>query len=100
MQQFIMIHLLCFFLFLIGIGVVLLRKNLIVMLMGVELMLNSVNISLVLFSKEHALLTGQVTTLFMIVVAATESAVGLALFIQLYRHFGKLDREVYINLKG
>ena len=76
-------------LFSIGLGGVLSRKNAIVVLMGVELMLNAANINFIAFwrySSNPAVLDGITFTLFSIAVAAAESAVGLALVIAIYRH--------------
>ena len=74
-------------LFSIGLFGVLSRKNAVGILMGIELMLNAVNINLVAFWRygTPALLTGQVFALFAITVAAAEAAVGLALVIAIYR---------------
>jgi NADH-quinone oxidoreductase subunit K len=72
----------------IGIAGVLLRRNLIVILMSIELILNSVNINLVAFSRMHGHTTGQVFALMVMTVAVAETAVGLALLIALYRNRG------------
>ena len=72
-------------LFTIGAAVVLLRRNAIVMLMGVELMLNSCNLVLVTFARMHGELTGQVMAFFVMVVAAAEVVVGLAIIVSIFR---------------
>lgn len=72
-------------LFTIGAAVVLLRRNAIVMLMGVELMLNSCNLVLVTFARMHGELTGQVMAFFVMVVAAAEVVVGLAIIVSIYK---------------
>ena len=72
-------------LFAIGLIGVVIRRNMITVLMAIELMLNAVNINLVAFSHHLANLEGQVFTIFVITVAAGEAAVGLAIIIQLYR---------------
>ena len=72
-------------LFTIGAAVVLLRRNAIVMLMGVELMLNSCNLVLVTFARMHGELTGQVMAFFVMVVAAAEVAVGLSIIVSIFR---------------
>ena len=72
-------------LFTIGAAVVLLRRNAIVMLMGVELMLNSCNLVLVTFARMHGELTGQVMAFFVMVVAAAEVVVGLAIIMSIFR---------------
>jgi NADH-quinone oxidoreductase subunit K len=72
-------------LFTIGLIGVVVRRNMITVLMAIELMLNAVNINLVAFSHRLSSLEGQVFTIFVITVAAGEAAVGLAIIIQLYR---------------
>lgn len=72
-------------LFGIGVAGVLLRRNLIVMFMAIELMLNAVNLSFVAFARQLGAEDGQVIVFFVMAVAAAEAAVGLAIFIQLYR---------------
>ena len=74
-------------LFSIGLYGVLAKRNAIVILMSIELMLNAVNIAMVAFSRYIVplLLTGQVFTIFIIVVAAAEAAVGLAIIMTIYR---------------
>ena len=75
--------------FVIGAAGVLMRRNAIIILMSIELMLNAVNITLVGFSRQWGDLTGQVLAIFVITVAAAEAAVGLASLISLNR-----DRSV------
>jgi NADH-quinone oxidoreductase subunit K len=72
-------------LFIIGVIGVLTRRNVVIVLMSIELMLNAVNLTLISFSHYLQDLRGQVFTLFIIAVAASEAAVGLALMISLYR---------------
>lgn len=79
-------------LFSIGLGVVLTRKNAIVILMGVELMLNAANINFLGFSQPNNL-SGHFFALFVIVVAAAEAAVGLAIILNVYRHFKTVDLD-------
>ncbi len=71
--------------FCVGLIGVIVRRNMIVVLMGVELMLNAVNINLVAFSDRLSSLEGQIFAIFIITIAAGEAAVGLAIIIQLYR---------------
>ncbi len=73
-------------LFTIGVVGVLTRRNAIIVLMSIELILNAVNVTLISFSHYLQDLRGQVFTLFIIAVAASEAAVGLALVISLYRN--------------
>ena len=72
-------------LFTLGALTVLLRRNAIIELMGVELMLNAVNLVLVTFSRIHGDLSGQVFAFFVMVVAAAEVVVGLAIIITIFR---------------
>ncbi len=87
-------HFLLLALVLFGIGVtgVLVRRNALVILMSVELMLNAVNLLLVAFSHYNGNLAGQAFTFFTMTVAAAEVAVGLAIIVMLYRH--RLDTSI------
>ncbi|MCE5285651.1 MAG: NADH-quinone oxidoreductase subunit NuoK [Pelosinus sp.] len=86
-------------LFIIGVYGVLTKRNIVTILMSIELMLNAVNINLVAFSRfiQPEVLTGQVFSIFTITVAASEVAVGLALLFRVYHdydtvHIDKLNR--------
>jgi NADH-quinone oxidoreductase subunit K len=72
-------------LFVIGLLGVVLRRNVLIVLMSIELMLNGANIALVAFSRFHGNLDGQVMAMFTIAVAAAEAAVGLAIVVSLFR---------------
>ena len=72
-------------LFSIGATTVLLRRNAIIVFMGVELMLNATNLTLVTFSRIHGDLTGQVMAFFVMVVAAAEVVVGLSIIVAIFR---------------
>ncbi len=88
-------------LFVIGIfGIFLNRKNVIVILMSVELILLSVNINLVAFSSYLGDLTGQVFTMFVLTVAAAEAAIGLAIRVGFYRTRGTIAVEDVSNMTG
>ena len=87
------------FLFCIGVMGVLFRRNAIIILMCIELMLNSVNLLLVAFSSYSGNSDGQVFVFFIMVVAAAEVAVGLALLISIYRNIGSTDIDVLNKLK-
>ncbi len=87
-------------LFCIGIMGVLWRRNGIIMLMCIELMLNSVNLLLVAFSSYSGNTDGQIFVFFIMVVAAAEVAVGLALLMAIYRNIGSTDIDVLDKLKG
>ncbi len=80
-------------LFSIGLYGALTRRNAVVILMCIELMLNAVNITMVAFSRYivPALLTGQIFAIFIMVVAAAEVAVGLAIILAIYRSFETID---------
>jgi len=80
-------------LFSIGLYGALAKRNIIIILMCIELMLNAVNIAMVAFSRfvTPALLTGQIFAIFVMVVAAAEAAVGLAIIIALYRNRETID---------
>ena len=80
-------------LFTIGCVGVLVRRNIIVMLMCIELMLNAVNLTFIAFSHELQSMTGQVFSLFVITVAACEAAVGLAIVLALYRRRRTTDAD-------
>ena len=87
--------------FTIGIiGVFLNRKNVIIILMSIELILLSVNINLVSFSIYLGDLSGQVFTLFILTVAAAEAAIGLAIIVVYYRNSGTIRVEEIDKLKG
>ena len=73
-------------LFTIGAATVLVRRNAIVAFMGVELMLNSANLAFVTFARIHGDLTGQVIAFFVMVVAAAEVVVGLAIIVAIFRN--------------
>jgi NADH-quinone oxidoreductase subunit K len=88
-------------LFVIGIfGLFLNRKNIIVLLMSIELILLAVNINLVAFSAYLGDLTGQVFTLFVLTVAAAEAAIGLAILVTFFRTRGSIAVEDVNVMKG
>ena len=82
------------------IGIFLNRKNLIVILMSIELLLVAVNINLVSFSIFTQDLTGQIFTMFILTVAAAEAAIGLAIIVVYYRNKGSIRVEDINSLKG
>ncbi len=73
-------------LFMIGVIGVMVRRNIIIIFMSIELMLNAVNVNLVAFSHQWQHVTGQVFALFVIAVAAAEAAVGLGIILAFYRN--------------
>ncbi len=81
-------------------GIFMNRKNLIVMLMAIELMLLAVNINFVAFSQFLGDLHGQVFVFFILTVAAAESAIGLAILVVLFRNLRSVEVEKLDSLKG
>ena len=91
---------LSFGLFLIGTGGVLLRRNALIVLMGIELQLNGGNLALLAFSRALGDQKGHVLAFLIIALAAAEAAVGLALIIAIYRHYSTANLDEVRNLKG
>lgn len=87
-------------LFCIGVAGVLMRRNAIIILMCIELMLNSVNLLIVSYSSYAGTNEAQVFVFFIMVVAAAEVAVGLALLVSIYRNINTTDIDVLSKLKG
>jgi NADH:ubiquinone oxidoreductase subunit K len=94
-------------LFVCGLVTMLLKRNAIGILMGVELILNAANVNLVAFNHfsyagtaDRPMMAGQVFALFVIVFAAAEAAVALAIFLNFYNNFASIDVESAQNLKG
>jgi len=88
-------------LFTIGVlGIFLNKKNVIIILMSIELILLSVNINLISFSAYLGDLSGQVFALMILTVAAAEAAIGLAILVVFFRNLGSIAVEEIRNLKG
>lgn len=87
-------------LFSLGMVGVLLRRNAIVMLMSIELMLNAVNLSFITFSKYNNNIDGQVMVFFVMTIAAAEAAVGLALIVSIFKRFKEVNIRFFEHLKG
>lgn len=87
-------------LFVIGVLGVLLRKNAIILLMCIELMLNAVNLLLVAFSTFFGKPDGQLFVFFIMVVAAAEATVGLSILVLIYRNARSVDVGLFNKLKG
>jgi len=87
-------------LFTVGLVGVIIRRNMITVLMAIELMLNAVNVNLVAFSHHLSSLDGQIFAIFVITVAAGEAAVGLAIIIQLYRIKSSINVDEAADLNG
>jgi NAD(P)H-quinone oxidoreductase subunit 4L len=88
------------FLFCTGAYGVIARRNAVLVLMSVELMLNAVNLNLVAFSTQVENVSGQVFALFVITIAAAEVGIGLAIVLLIYRNFRSPDLDQVEQLKG
>jgi NADH-quinone oxidoreductase subunit K len=86
-------------LFAIGAAGVFVRRNVITILLSIEIMLNAVNLTFVAFGRAHGQADGQIIVFFVMTVAAAEAAVGLALVIALFRHRESLNPEAFRTLK-
>ena len=87
-------------LFAIGTAGVLLRRNLITVLLSIEVMLNAANLSFIAFGRFLGSADGQIIVFFVITVAAAEATVGLALVIALFRHVETLNPDAFRQLRG
>jgi NADH-quinone oxidoreductase subunit K len=87
-------------LFVTGMAGVLTRRNVIVLLMSIELMLNSVNLTFVAFSKYLGILDGHIMVFFVMTIAAAEAAVGLALAVSIFKRFKEVNIRFFEHLKG
>lgn len=87
-------------LFTLGAAGVLVRRNALVVFMSVELMLNSVNLAFVTFARQHLSVDGQVIVFFVLVVAAVEVVVGLALIVEIFRSRETVDIDDVDLLRG
>jgi NADH-quinone oxidoreductase subunit K len=86
--------------FCLGMLGVLLRRNVIVMLMSIELMLNAVNLTFIAFSRHFGKVDGQVMVFFVMTIAAAEAAVGLALAVTIFKKFREVNIRFFERLKG
>ncbi len=86
-------------LFALGVAGVFMRRNLITILLSIEIMLNAVNLSFVAFGRHAGDVNGQIIVFFVMTVAAAEAAVGLALVIALFRHRESLNPDAFTSLK-
>ena len=89
-----------FLLFVIGLMTVLLRRSFLLQFMGIELMLNAVNLLMVTFSKMHQDPSGQIFVFFIMVVAAAEVSVGLAIIVMMFRKVRSIDINILNRLKN
>jgi NADH-quinone oxidoreductase subunit K len=97
LHHFLIVSLLVF---LCGVFTVLTRRNAIGVLMGVELILNSANINYIAFSRYNGGYDGQIFSIFVIMLAAAEAAIGLAIVLGIYRQFETIDVEATDTLRG
>jgi NADH-quinone oxidoreductase subunit K len=89
------------FLFTIGLMIILIKKSLVMMLIGLELMLNAANVNLVAFNQMYpASISGQMFALFIVVVAVCETAIGLAIVLHVYKMHNTSVPEEISELKG
>jgi NADH-quinone oxidoreductase subunit K len=86
-------------LFAIGTAGVFLRRNLITILLSIEIMLNAVNLTFIAADRYYGSLDGQIIVFFVVTVAAAEAAVGLAIIIALFRHRESLNPDSFTSLK-
>ena len=86
-------------LFAIGTAGVFVRRNLITILLAIEIMLNAANLAFVAFGRASGAADGQIIVFFVITVAAAEAAVGLAIVIAVYRHRESLNPDAFTTLK-
>jgi len=86
-------------LFLMGLIGLLVRRNIIFMLMSIEVMLNSAGLVFIIAGSHWAQTDGQVMFIFILTVAAAEVSIGLALILQVYHHYKTLDVDAYFKLK-
>jgi NADH-quinone oxidoreductase subunit K len=88
------------FLFSVGLMVVIIKRNAIMVLLGIELMLNASNINLVAFNQQHDQhADGQIFALFVIIIAVCEAAVGLAIVLRVYKHYQSSVPDEIADLK-
>lgn len=87
------------FLFATGVLGVIVSRNLLVMFMAIEIMLNAANLALVAFSRYHQLMDGQIFVFLVMTVAAAEAAVGLAIIIAAFRHRQSVDADLLSSMK-
>ncbi len=87
-------------LFVTGMAGVLLRRNALVILMSIELMLNAVNLSFVAFSRSLGQIDGQIIVFFVMTIAAAEVSVGLAILVSILKRFREVNIRFFEHLKG
>ncbi|MBX3041367.1 MAG: NADH-quinone oxidoreductase subunit NuoK [Bdellovibrionaceae bacterium] len=87
-------------LFTMGFLGVLMRRNVLVMMMCIELMLNAVNLTFIAFSKFSGRIDGQIMVFFVMTIAAAEAAVGLAIIVSIFKRYREVNIRFFEHLKG
>ncbi len=87
------------FLFAVGLMIIIIKKNAIFALMGIELILNAANINLIIFSRVHASMEGEIAAIFSVVLAAAEAAIALSIVILLIKKYKSSDLDIIDELK-
>lgn len=87
-------------LFVLGVAGVLLRRNVLVIMMSIELMLNAVNLSVIAFSKYLGILDGHIMVFFVMTIAAAEAAVGLAIAVAIFKRYKEVNIRFFEHMKG
>ena len=87
-------------LFALGVAGFLFRRNIITVFMSIELMLNAVNLAFITFSNQHKDVSGNIFTFFVMVVAAAEAAVGLAIILTVFKNRGTLNIDEISSMKN
>lgn len=88
------------FIFCIGIGIVLIKRSVIFVLIGIELMLNAANLNLVYFSQFDPGFNGQISAVFVVVLAAGEVSIALAILLNIFKHYKATDLDDLTSLKN
>ena len=88
------------FMFVLGLAGVIVRRNAIVVLMSIELVLNAGNLTIVAFARHHGDVGGHAVAFFVIAVAAAEASIGLALLIHVFRHFRSVHLDDLAGMKN
>ncbi|CAN0319047.1 unnamed protein product [Chrysoparadoxa australica] len=86
------------FIFCVGIGIVLIKRSVIFVLIGIELMLNAANLNLVFFSQFDPNLNGQISAVFVVVLAAAEISIALAILLNIFKHYQVTDLDDLTSL--
>ncbi len=88
------------FTFCVGIGIVLIKRSVIFVLIGIELMLNAANLNLVFFSQFDQKFNGQISAVFVVVLAAAEISIALAILLNIFKHYKATDLDDITSLRN